>query len=160
MAEVLQKEMSCRETARVKYGVDFPLARPHVAYIIMEGQQKGEVVLRLNEDRFVQVTGRKRDQRLLGPIAELYLEDVTFDDKKYAAEYRPWKSQDGGAIVLNPHRRFGEPSVEDCGYAASALWEATIAEGGVDAAASAYGVEPSHVKLACSYFDHLLSASA
>jgi hypothetical protein len=158
----LQKIRAAADAAQDKYGVDFPFARPHSTYIITEGRHAGEIVIRIGDDdeQLIQITGKNKDQHLIGPIAELYLEDVTFGEDDYAAEYRPWSSNRAGSILMNPHLRFGEPLVEQCGYSASALWEATIAEGGVDAAASAYGVDPEHVKLACSYFDHLLTVSA
>ena len=155
----IQKIRAAAEIARDEYGVEFPFAQPHKTFVIREGKHAGEVVIQLTTG-FVQITGKKKDQRLIGPIAELYLDQLVFDDDGYATEYRPWSSQDAGSILMNPHQRFGEPLVEGCGYSACALWDATIAEGGVDAAASAYGVSPEHVKLACSYFDHLLKDAA
>lgn len=151
----LQKIRDAAEEASQKYGVDYPFARPHSTFVITEGKHAGEVVLKLNDESLVQITGRKKDQRLIGPIAEVYLDDITFDEENYATEYRPLKSPEAGAILMSPHRRFGEPLVEQCGYSARTLWEAAIAEGGIAAAAEAYGVDKQHVKLACSYFDYL-----
>lgn len=157
----LQKIREAADRASEKYGVEYPFARPHSTYVITAGSNVGEVVLRLDNEQLVQATGSEKDQFLIGPIAELYLDRLTFDDEsKYAIEYRPMQSERAGAILMNPHRRFGEPLVEECGYSARALWEAVIAEGGIDAAATAYGVKPEHVKLAYEYFDYLLTASA
>ncbi len=61
---------------------------------------------------------------------------------------------------MHPDRRFGEPLVTSCGYTARALFESYHAEGGVAAAAEAYGVTREEVELACSYFDHLQGNSA
>ena len=158
----LQKIREAANTATEKYEVEYPFARPHSTYIIKKGRNTGEIVLRLgdDDDRFVQITGKMKDQHLLGPIAELYMENIKYDEDDYASEYRPWSTLEGGAILMNPHRRFGEPLVEECGYSARALWEAAITEGGIEAAANSYGVEPAHVKLACNYFDHLTNASS
>ena len=61
---------------------------------------------------------------------------------------------------MNPKRRFGEPIVKSYSYTAETLWEASIAEGGIGAAARAYDVDFENVTLACDYYDHLLSVAA
>jgi hypothetical protein len=63
-------------------------------------------------------------------------------------------------VVLNPHFRFGEPVIMPGGYTAEALWNATNTEGGIDAAAEAYGVTVPEVTLANRYFDALLADRA
>lgn len=152
----LQKIRAAVDKASEEFGVSYPFARKHVTYVITKGKNRGEIVIRLNDERLVQVTGKKKDQTLIGPIAELYLDSVTWGGDGLAQEYRPWNHATGGPIVMNPHVRFGEPIVQKCGYSALALWEANIAEGGIEAAANAYGVEKACVSAACEYIDYLM----
>jgi hypothetical protein len=58
-------------------------------------------------------------------------------------------------VVLDPGIRLGEPVVLPSMYSAATLWKALLAEGGVVAAAKAYGVEPGEVMVARDYFDLL-----
>ncbi len=62
-------------------------------------------------------------------------------------------AENDAKIVLNPHRRFGEPIVDPGGYTAETLWHATNIEGGIEAAAEAFGVTLDEVRLANRYFD-------
>lgn len=152
----LQKIRKAVLEAQDRYGIEHPLAAPHRTFVIQEGSAAGEIVIRIDKN-LVQVTGAHRDQTLIGPIAELYLSDVIFEDDR-ATRYRAWNGG-AGSIIMDPHQRFGEPIVEQCGYSASTLWEANIVEGGIHAAAEAYGVEPEQVELAVSYYDHLMSVA-
>lgn len=154
----IQKIRNAVEAAREERGIIFPLAVPHKTFVITHGSNRGEIVLDI-DGLLIQVSGRKKDQILIGPIAELYLDQITFDELGRPEEYRAW-SDPSGSIVMNPHRRFGEPIVDSCGYTAQTLWEASITEGGIDAAADAYGVNRTDVALACTYYDHLMSVAA
>ena len=108
------------------------------------------------DDQYVQLTGRARGNRLIQSVVEMFLQDLRFDDETgLATEYRPMTA-DGASIVLDPHRRFGEPIVEPGGYAAETLWHATNTEGGIDEAAGVYGVTAAEVRIANHYYDMLI----
>ena len=108
------------------------------------------------DGRYILASGQDRRNLLMQKVAEPYLKDLSFDrDTGLASSYIAW-SRGGKKIVMNPHRRFGEPIVESCGYAASTLWEACEIEGSVQAAAEVYGVENTEVELACKYHNFLL----
>jgi uncharacterized protein (DUF433 family) len=155
----LQKIRMAVDSVRTKHNVEYPLAVRHKIYVITEGSNRGEIVIDFNE-KMVQVSGKNKDQTLIGPIAELYMDRVTFGADGSPTQYTPMSNEIAGAIILNPHIRFGEPIVEQCGYSAQTLWEASIAEGGLEAAAKAYGVDKSHVALACEYYDYLSTSAA
>jgi uncharacterized protein (DUF433 family) len=71
-----------------------------------------------------------------------------------ASEYTPLKD-DGAKIVINPLIKFGAPIVKPCGYTVATLIDAYESEGSIEAAADAYEVTRSEVKLALSYDDVL-----
>jgi uncharacterized protein (DUF433 family) len=160
----LQRIRQGVDEARKRYGVEYPLARRHTIYLFSDqkGEGHGQIVIRRPDDldgigdQFIQVTGRGRKNLLMRPVVEMFLQDLQFDPKTgLASEYRPM-TEEGASIVLNPHRRFGEPIVDPSGYTAETLWDATNIEGGIEAAAAAFGVTADEVKLANRYFDFLL----
>ena len=159
----LQKIRAGVDVAKQKYGVGYPLACRHTIYLF--GDQKrqghGEIVIRLPAldepagDQFVQLTGKGKDNQLLRPVVEMFIDNLHFDlGTGLANLYRPMTDGDA-AVVLNPDHRFGEPIVDPGGYSVQALWHATNAEGGIEAAAEAYGVTDAEVRLANKYCDML-----
>lgn len=151
-------------------GIKYPFAVEHTTYIYGDPEgttRRSGVEERLPSDiaikiggKIIQASGHARRNLLIRPVAELYMKDLHFDPESgFADEYIAWK-RDEQRIVMNPRRRFGEPIVERCGYTASTLWEAYEIEGGIEAAARAYGVENRDVELACEYYDHLLNNAA
>ena len=160
----LQKIRMAVDQARDHYQIEYPLACRHTIFLFgdQKGQGHGEIVIRLTgeigkEDRHVQLTGPGRGNLLMRPVVEMFLQDLKFDPRtRLASQYSPMTNGDA-SIVLNPHRRFGEPIVDPCGYTAEALWHATNTEGGIEEAAGAYGVTVAEVELANRYFDGLMS---
>jgi uncharacterized protein (DUF433 family) len=152
------------DRARKQYGLKHPLAHKHRIFLFSDQQHQGHghIVIRLEndqegvEDQYVQLTGYDRCNFLFKPIVEIFLDDLTFDDNtELATQYRPMR--DGRASVLiDPHRRFGEPVIEPSGYTVEALWHATNVEGGLEAAAESYGVAVEEVALANKYYDFLM----
>jgi uncharacterized protein (DUF433 family) len=151
----LEKIRSAIEVAEKEFGLRCPLARRHTTYLLGRDIQ---IVPQLGGDP-VQVTGAARGQISLRPIVEIHLRDLGWDAQGLANSYRAfqWGTRD---VSIDPTRRFGEPLVPSCNYAARVLWEAAESEGSIEAAAEAYGVEPSEVEVACRYFDHLHGAAA
>jgi len=157
------------DEARERYGLEYPLACQHRIFLFSDQQRQGhgDIVIRVggqdDEDegiveRYIQWTGRARGNLLFKPVVEMFLDDLSFDPAtRLASRYRPM-SYGGASVFLDPHRRFGEPVIEPGGYTAEALWHATNAEGGIDAAAGAFGVTTDEVILANRYFDMLLTA--
>lgn len=161
----LAKIREAVERAKQKYGVEYPLARRHVTYLFERCEPtarkrsagdrpaSSELVIRLAGDRLVQMSGEHRDNLLIREIAEVYMKSVHYGELGLAEEYEAWKGG-GLAITMNPKRHFGEPALPS-GYSAQALCDAVQSEGGIDHAASAYGVPRLEVELAVEYFDHL-----
>ena len=149
----LQKIRKAVDVAQDTLGIEYPFAREHKTFVLNER----EIVLEV-EENLVQISGKHFGNLLIGPIAELYMKRIEYSDNGLASGYRAWGELEA-PIVMNPKRRFGEPIVLSCGYTAQTLWEASIVEGGLDAAARAYGVRPEEVALACDYYDHLTSAA-
>ena len=160
----LQRIRQGVDEARKRYDVEYPLASKHTIYLFSDrkGKGHGQIVIRRpdDNDQYVQLTGRDRNNLLIRPVVEMFLDDLQFDPETgLASRYSPML-QEGASIVLDPRRRFGEPIVDPCGYTAETLWDATNIEGGIEAAAEAYGVTISEVSLANRYFDSLLQARA
>jgi uncharacterized protein (DUF433 family) len=160
----LQKIRQGVDRARDRYAIEYPLACKHTIYLFSDqrGEGHGEIVIRLPaekadiEEQYVQLTGKAKGNLMIIPVVEMFLQDLRFDPKTgLASEYSPL-AHNGASIVLNPHRRFGEPVVEPGGYTAEALWHATNTEGGMEAAAEAFGVSLSEVELANKYYDMLI----
>jgi hypothetical protein len=164
----LQRIREGVDEARRRYGLEYPLARDHRIFLFGDDQTPGhqQIVIRLDGDQdgmpaeYVQLTGRHEGSRMLTPVVEMFLSDLTFDPvTKLATQYRPIV-EDGISVLLDPTRRFGEPLIEPGGYTAEALWHATNVEGSFEDAASACGVSVKEVELANKYFDTLLALKA
>lgn len=149
----LQKIREAIDKARNEFNVSYPFARLHTTYLF-----GSEVIIRLDDDEYVQATGKGARNRLITKVVELYVKDLGFDAKGLANEYQAFAWKDY-AVKMNPQVRFGEPIVTSCGYSARALWEGFKSEGSFEATASAYGVKVEEVEAACRYFDHILSAA-
>lgn len=164
----LQRIRQGVDEARHRYGLDYPLARQHRIYLYSDQQKQGQghMLIRMGddalcpEDWYVQLTGRDRGNLMLKQVVEMFLDDLTFDPETgLAKQYRPMRGDDV-AVLIDPHRRFGEPVMEPSGYTAEALWHATNTEGGIEEAAVAYGVSVAEIALANRYYDHLLANGA
>ncbi|HJT33973.1 MAG TPA: hypothetical protein VJ783_18145 [Pirellulales bacterium] len=163
----LQKIRKACEVASAHYGLEYPLAaKEHKIYlfgpkdnlaacemVVLFGQDEA------GEDLYLQLTGKKAGNFVLSAVAEPFMSKLRFGESPFAEEYVAWERGDRH-IVMNPHKRFGEPFFPSTGYTAQALWEAYVAEGGVENAAKAYGVDADDVELACEYFDYLTGRDA
>jgi hypothetical protein len=160
----LQKIRQGVDAARERYSIEYPLACNHSIYLFSDqrGEGHGEIVIRLPSEKVgvaeqcVQLTGKAKGNLMIIQVVEMFLKNIQFDPKTgLASEYSPL-SDEGASITLNPHRRFGEPIVNPGGYTAETLWHATNTEGGIEAAAEAYGVSADEVRLANKYYDMLM----
>jgi uncharacterized protein (DUF433 family) len=135
--------------AKDHFGIDYPFARKHVAYLF----ERDLFILPPGEETaLVQATGRQVGQLAEKRIVEDYIKDLVFDpqtglSREYVAA--EWQSR---RITMTPERRFGEPVVVSCGITARTLWEAYQTEGGAEAAAEVFGVQPAEVESAWRYY--------
>lgn len=148
----LQKIRMTVEAAR-RRGVMFPFARRHTTYVFSD-----DVVLRLNDGRLMQVTGKYHDNDLMEPLVEEYLNDIGFDDHGLADRYTPLE-HGFRKVVLTPHLNYGAPTVVPCGYSVATLVDAFCGEGDIDAAASVCNVNPNDVTIALEYEERLKPAA-
>jgi hypothetical protein len=160
----LQRIRQGIDEARNRYDLMYPLAHKHRIFLFGDDQTRGHghIVIKLQgdeggiEDQYVQLTGREKGNLLIRPVVEMFLHDLSFDpETNLATQYRPISAGAGVSVLLDPHRRFGEPVVEPGGYSVEALWNATNAEGGLEDAARACGVSIREVDLANRYYDML-----
>ncbi len=151
----LEKIRSAIEHAEQEFELQWPLARRHTTFLLGRDIQ---IVPQIGGNP-VQVTGRAKGQMSLRPIVEVHLRDLGWDPEGVANSYRAfwWGDRE---VRMNPAQHFGEPVVSSCDYSARVLWEGAESEGGIEAAAESYGVEPQDVEVACRYFDHLDGAAA
>lgn len=150
----LQKIREAVDRASLDYGVEYVFARKHKTFLF-----GGDVIIKLNDDEYVQVTGTHAHNHMITEVVELYMRDLTFDASGLASSFEAYNWKDL-TVTMDPARRFGEPLIQSCGYSAQSLWEAARSEGSCAAASEAYGVRPDEVELACRYYDHLLGKPA
>jgi uncharacterized protein (DUF433 family) len=168
----LEKIREAYLRARDQYSVRYPFAMKHRTFLFGETddttaenkarrrKKRLELVIRLEGEKYVQLTGKEHDNLLIAEIAEVYMLDLTYEGPGGVAnEYRPLTFRDR-AILMNPNIHFGQPVVESCGYSVFTLFDSYKAEGGVDAAAKVYGVEREDVELALKYVDFLQRPTA
>jgi len=150
----LPKFRQAIKTAKDKLGITHPFAREHCTYLWGE-----ELVIRPREedDEFVEASGKNKGQRLF-PFVEMYLENLTFDKEGLANQYKIFTS-DEVAIRMDPHVRFGEPLLPS-GYTAMTIWEAIIAEGGIEQAAKVYDIPISEAEASYKFVNEHLGKSA
>jgi uncharacterized protein (DUF433 family) len=152
----LEKIRQAVETAR-KNHIQYPFAVKHKTFLFgdMADEGHGEVILEI-KGKLIQASGQARGNEVMPEVAELYMRDLYFDPKSgLATKYYPFGEALHRAIVMDPKIRFGEPLVAKCGYTAEALLSAYQVEGGVEAAADAYGVAASDIESALRYYDLL-----
>lgn len=136
-----------------KAGVTYPFARRHQTFLFSD-----DVVIKLN-DTIIQVTGKYKQQHLLRPVIEVYMDDLTFDVFGLATRYTPLK-EDHREIVIDPSIKYGSPVVLPCGFTVGSLISAVESEGSISAAANAYEVEEADIRLALKYDDNLAGIAA
>ena len=159
----LSKIREAVNEARRRYDLTYPFAVRHRTFVfgdLLHAPHKANVLIRpegIDED-LVQVSGREKGNKVFAVVAELHMRDLYFGDDQLANAYVAWK-RGGREIRFDPRRQFGDPMVGSTGYSVQALWHAYVTEGGVQAAAEAYGVEPEDVEIAIDYFDHLRGPS-
>lgn len=155
------------EIATNEYGIEYPLAAKNHRIFLFGPKDKPllcEMVIHIGQDefgkdRYLQLGGRKSGNFVISEIAEPFMRRIRFGESKWAEEYTAFETE-AGRIVMDPHKRFGEPFLPSCGYTARALWEAYQAEGSEENAAAAYGVSLNDIRLSCEYFDHLYGCDA
>ncbi len=138
--------------AENEYGLTHPFAREHTTYLFED-----DIVLSHN-NKLIQITGKYKHQDLIKPVLELYMEDLTFQND-LAVSYKPLR--DGERFVLvDPHKRMGQPLVMPCGYSVHAILESLRAEGTPQAAAEVNDISIQDVRLAQRYEDILAGIAA
>lgn len=101
-------------------------------------------------DQYFEVSGGCGSQGLF-LFVETYLENLEFNHEGLGNLYKAYNG-----IVMDPARRFGEPLLEKSGYTAKVIWDSIRIEGGIDRAASAYGIPRDEAEAAYKFFvDHL-----
>ncbi len=152
----LQKIREAVHMAQEEFNVSHPLARPHKIFLFGD-----DVIINVGDaesKKLIQLTGRNKRNYVMAPVAELFMRDIYFENAT-ARWYTPLTDGDL-EVRLDPQLRFGEPMIKSCGYTTRALWDAYRAEGGIEAAAKAYGVDIKEVELACRFYDQILPKSA
>jgi len=147
----LQKIREFIRVAKDEYGIDYPFARRHTTYAFND-----DIVLSLSgeESRIIQITGRYKNQDMIRPVVELYMEDLSYDPSGLARKYTPF-SYHNREIIINPEIRFGEPILYPSGISAFALTDAARSEGSIEAAAEAYEVDRDDIIASLKYEDYL-----
>lgn len=148
----LQKIRATVEAAN-KHGIEYPFARKRTTYVFAD-----DVVLRLNNGELIQATGKYKEQHLIEPIVELYLDDLGFDTHGLANIYTPLR-RGYRQVVLAPNVNYGAPTILPTRYAVATLLNAVDAEGGIEAAASVCNVHQDDVRLAVDYEDSIRQAA-
>jgi uncharacterized protein (DUF433 family) len=141
--------------AQEQYRMVAPLAhREHRLFVFDR-----TLVIRIGEDT-VGLAGADRRQGLMTRIVEPFLSAIRHDEASgLANEWIP-DSSHGFEVVLRPQFRFGQPHLRPSNILTSELASAAIAEGSVDAAASAFDLPPEAIRLAWRFEDSLTELAA
>jgi uncharacterized protein (DUF433 family) len=91
-------------------------------------------------------------------ILEQFIHELEFDDSNKITKYIAFKAP-RDRVFIAPDFNFGSPMMESSGYTAETLWRAHRAEGGIQQAALAYGVEDFTVQAAVDYYDGILESN-
>lgn len=163
----LPKIRNACDRASRDYGLRFPLAaKDH--RILLFGPRDNlslcEMIIEfgkdsIGEERYLQVTGKNKGNLFLTRVAEPFIHGLEFGEGPFATRYIAWKEGDK-SIVMDPHQRLGEPYLPWCGYTASGIWDAYVAEGGVKEAANVFGISETDVELVVHYYDFLAGTDA
>lgn len=143
----LQKIREAVQLATSKYDMQYPLAKRHQTFLF----GKDIFILPPGHENPIKATGKNIGQVAAKKIIEMYMEDLGFDEKGYAASYTPFQM----GIILNPKKNFGEPTLESCGIPAYYLYKAVETEGGIQEASEVFGVTKEEVKRALRFYDIL-----
>ena len=141
------------DTAEQMYGIKYPFARKHVTKLFGD-----QISLNIDGYGLVEASGGHRNQFQMMPVIERYLDDLSWDGDGLAEAYTPLR-YDGFSVVIDRRIQFGEPVVRPGRYTARTLYDAYAAEGGMQEAAKAYGVQPGAIDIARRYFDMLSLAA-
>lgn len=147
----LQKIREALEEARDRYGMAHPFAQPHTTYLF--GDEIHIVPPGRRED-LVRITGR-RGQYTLREVAEMYMQDLSFEGPAGLASRFRLLHRDDVDVVMDPAVQLGHPYLPSCGYSADTLIHAFETEGGIDPAADCFGVEPAEIRAALAMRDYL-----
>jgi len=148
----LQKIREAVDRAERDFGVRYPLARKHRAYLL--GKQ---IIIRVGDGDagpLVQVTGKKSGHLMLREVVEVFMKHLSWDADGFACQYECYSYGDR-RFTMNPQVHFGEPVLNTHPYSVRAILGALETEGTVEAAAKALGVEPADVEAAVAYDDYL-----
>jgi hypothetical protein len=157
----LQKIREALASAQKHWNMQYPFAMRHTTYLVGK-----EIVIvpprsSLEETKeYVRVTGKHKDNYLLKPVVELYLQNLDVDQESgFASGYTAFACRNGVSVKMDPCQRFGEPLLPS-GYAAPTIWEAVDMEGGIEETARAYGIPREEVEAALWFFDYLSGQAA
>jgi len=152
--------------ARDKYGVKYPFALESTRIGLFgppDDPRRQEIFICLDKDdgevqAYFQLTGKQRDNQLIGEVVRTYAHRLVFDPGTgLALRYIAYPT--GGAaaeqIIMDPAIRFGEPYFRSSGYTARTLYDAYRSEGMPERAAEIYGVGKDQIELAIEFFDFL-----
>lgn len=150
----LQRIRNVIDVAERDFCVRYPFARRHTTYLFDD-----DIVIRLEDDTLIQITGKYKKNQLIDEVVELFADDLAYNEEGMAYRYTPYQYK-GKDIVLDPTIRFGEPIVADTGFTAEVLVNAAHTEGSIENAAKMYGVESIDIQAALRYYDWLLGVAA
>ncbi len=146
----LRQRKEVQELLR-KVGQAAALALPHTTYLF--GDEIHIVPPGRRED-LVRITGW-RGQYTLREIAEMYMQDLSFDGPAGLASKFRLLHRDDVDVVMDPAVQLGHPYLPSCGYSADTMIHAFETEGGIDPAADCFGVEPAEIRAALAMRDYL-----
>jgi len=131
---------------RQRMGVPYPLAhhRPYVAdrQLVLDAQEEAGL------DPDFCLVAVVRNQLILTPASQGFVERVTWNGDDVAAAWRPADDPES-PVLMDPDLRFGRPAVK--GVSTEVLWEQTEGGENVEETAHAFGVTVSDVRWAIAY---------
>jgi uncharacterized protein (DUF433 family) len=131
---------------RERMGVPYPLAhhRPFVAdrQLVLEAQEDAGLAVDLC------LVATVRDQLILTPASQEFVERVIWNEDDVAAAWRPDEDR-RSPVVMDPGLRFGRPAVK--GISTAVLWEYAEAGESTEDTAAVFGLTVGEVRWAVAY---------
>lgn len=160
----LQKIRKAYQQAQAEHETECPLAVEHGLFIFgdLERPESCELGIYLPrgdagdereyaERAALQLTGRKKGNRLITRIVQPFSRNLIFSLNGIASAYVAF-AKHGHRIIMDPEVRFGKPYLEGVGYEAETLSTAFDVEGeDVERVARFYRVNSGAVKAALEY---------
>lgn len=162
LREHRRKSVSLQSLRPVIASLREELQTPHPLATAMPYVGNRELVMKLQEKHdlphLVAIIASNGDSLTLAKDTERFVQKVVFDPPDIGDAVRFHPAGDTSPVVIDPLRRFGDPTVDGVGV--ERLWELHDAGESVAEIAEAYDMAEVRIRIAISYHEHQRTMAA